>query len=254
MCLIVLSWQQHPDFPLVVASNRDEFHNRPTESARWWPDESDILGGRDLQAGGTWFALHRDGRFSAVTNYRDADAPSARDRSRGHLVTDFLLGADKPVDYLSMINGSDYAGFNLLVSDGESLAYLSNREDEIRELQPGVYGLANELLDSPWHKVLRSKEAMEQLIDSDKINETELLRMLDDRQKAPANTIESSRLPFSTAHAISAPFIVLPDYGTRCSTVALRDLAGNWSMRERRFDAAGTNTGESAFRVDPAQP
>lgn len=249
MCLIVISWQQHPDYPLIIASNRDEFHNRPSEKAHWWPDESDILGGRDLQAGGTWFALHRDGRFAAVTNYRDADAPSARDRSRGHLVSEFLLGADKPVNYLSMINGADYAGFNLLVSDGQSLAYLSNRENEVRALQPGVYGLANELLDSPWHKVLRSKESMEQLVESDKINETELLRLLDDKQKAPANTIESSRLPFTTAHAISAPFIVLPDYGTRCSTVALRDAAGGWSMRERRFDAAGKNTGESAFAI-----
>lgn len=253
MCLIVIAWQQHAEFPLIVASNRDEFHSRPTESAHWWPDESDILAGRDLQAGGTWFALHRDGRFAAVTNYRDADAPSARDRSRGHLVTEFLLGADKPLDYLSMINGADYAGFNLVVSDSDSLAYLSNRENKVHDLQAGVYGLANELLDSPWHKVLRSKESMQRLVSADKVNETELLRLLDDRKKAPASTIESSRLPFATAHAISAPFIVLPDYGTRCSTVAIRNAGGGWVMRERRFDAAGKNLGESGFSISDNQ-
>lgn len=253
MCLIVVSWQQHSDFPLVIASNRDEFHKRPTESAHWWPDQSDILGGRDLQAGGTWFAFHRDGRFAAVTNYRDADAPSARNRSRGHLVTEFLLGSNKPADYLSMIDGSQYAGFNLLVSDGKALAYLSNRDGGVRELGPGTYGLANALLDSPWHKVQRSKATMEQLVEAGKVNETELMRLLDDKQKAPANTIESSRLPFQTAHAISAPFIVLPDYGTRCSTVAIRDAAGGWLMRERRFDATGKSTGESAFTINAAQ-
>ena len=247
MCLVVLAFQQHVDYPLIVAGNRDEFHGRPSKEAHWWPDASDVVGGRDLQAGGTWLALHRGGRFATVTNYRDADVPASRLRSRGYLVTDFLLGNDKPLDYLNALDGSAYAGFNLLVYDGHTLGWRSNRSDEARSLAPGIYGLSNALLDSPWHKVVRSKAALQRLILESKVNETELLRLLDDREKAPVGQIADDRLPFETAHAISAAFIVLPDYGTRCSSIVLCDAAGRWQFRERRFDADGNTTGDTSF-------
>ena len=250
MCLVVLGWQQHPDYPLIVAGNRDEFHARPTKEAHWWPDKPDIVGGRDLQAAGTWLALHRNGRFATVTNFRDAELPSAKLRSRGHLVTDFLEASDSPLDFLNGIDGTAYAGFNLLVSDGASLAWLSNRSEGVRVLGPGVYGLSNALLDSPWHKVVRSKAGLERLIAQDKVNETELLRLLDDRTRAPVDEIETDRLPFATAHSISAPFIVLPDYGTRSASIVLSDSAGRWRLRERRFDSSGASTGDSAFKID----
>ncbi len=249
MCLVVVGWQQHPQLPLIIAGNRDEFHTRPTARARWWSDSPDILGGRDLQAGGTWLALHRGGRFATVTNFRDAEPPSPKYRSRGHLVTDFLESTASPVDYLNTIDGAAYAGFNLLVSDGTTLAWFSNRGDGARVLPPGVYGLSNALLDSPWHKVVRSKAALEDLIRHDNVNETELFRLLDDRKKASVDEIESSHLPFETAHAISAAFIVLPDYGSRSSSVALLDAGGSWRFQERRFDAAGNSSGESVFTV-----
>ena len=250
VCLVVVGWQQHVDYPLIVAGNRDEFHKRPTESANWWPDQPDVLGGRDLQAGGTWLALHKCGRFATVTNYRDAEPPSAKNRSRGHLVTEFLGSALSPEQYLETIDGSKYAGFNLLVSDGDSLAWLSNRGDGVKVLPAGIYGLSNALLDSPWHKVRRAKSRLADLIDSDNINETQLLRLLNDREKAPVSQVESDRLPFDTAHAISAPFIVLPDYGTRSSSVALLKGSNRWRLQERRFDAGGNKVGESVFRFD----
>lgn len=249
MCLVVLGWQQHPDFPLVMAGNRDEFHSRPTENAHWWPDQPDILGGRDLQAGGTWLALHRNGRFATVTNYRDAELPSADFRSRGHLVTEFLNAESSTLDYLNSIDGARYAGFNLLVCDGESLGWYSNRSEGVKILPPGIYGLSNALLDSPWHKVRRARQGLEKLLAENRINESELFRLLADREKAPVNQIESARLPFATAHAISAPFIVLPDYGTRSSSVALLDSNCGWRFKERRFDALGHRSGESAFRI-----
>lgn len=250
MCLVIVGWQQHAEFPLIIAGNRDEFHRRPTEAAHWWPDQPDILGGRDLQAGGTWLALHRNGRFATVTNYRDAEATSAKNRSRGHLVTEFLQGSETPDSYLRSIDGSKYAGFNLLVCDGKSLGWSSNRGDGVKLLPPGIYGLSNALLDSPWHKVLRGKSGLERVISDNKVNASELFRLLGDREKAPVSQIESEHLPFETAHAISAPFIVLPDYGTRSSNVALCDASGNWQIRERRFDASGARIGESAFRID----
>lgn len=251
MCLVVIGWQQHPEYPLIIAGNRDEFHGRPTEQAHWWSDAPDIVGGRDLQAGGTWLALHRSGRFATVTNFRDAELPSPKYRSRGHLVTDFLNSNKAPVDYLSAIEGSKFAGFNLLVSDGTTLAWSSNRGDGVQALAPGVYGLSNALLDSPWHKVVRSKAALEALVRRNKVNETELFRLLADREKASVSEVKSERLPFETAHAISAPFIVLPDYGTRSSSVALLDAAGGWHFHERRFDAGGNKTGDSVFRIKP---
>jgi uncharacterized protein with NRDE domain len=253
MCLVIVGWQQHPEFPLIIAGNRDEFHGRPTEAAHWWPDQPDILGGRDLQAGGTWLALHRNGRFATVTNYRDKEPTSAKNRSRGHLVTEFLQGSETSDSYLRSVDGAKYAGFNLLVFDGGSLGWSSNRGDDIKLLPPGVYGLSNALLDSPWHKVLRAKSALEAAIADDNVNASALFRLLGDREKAPVSQVDSARLPFETAHAISAPFIVLPDYGTRSSNVALYDAGGNWQVRERRFDASGARTGESAFRFDKSK-
>ena len=248
MCLVVVAWQQHADLPLVVAGNRDEFHARPTQEVNWWPDRPDIVGGRDLQAGGTWLALSRSGRFATVTNYRDAELPAAKLRSRGHLVTEFLQGDDSPADYIKGIDGAAYAGFNLLLSDGITLCWYSNRSDDGCMLEPGIYGLSNALLDSPWHKVQRSKAALQALLQRDNVNETELLRLLDDRTKAPVDAIDNTRLPFAKAHAISAPFIVLPDYGTRSSSVILKRADGNWRFRERRFDAAGKVTGDDTYK------
>jgi len=250
MCLVIVAWRQHSEFPLIVAGNRDEFHARPTREAHWWPDQPDIVGGRDLQAAGTWLALHRDGRFATVTNYRDAVAPSPKKRSRGHLVTNFLQSTEEPLAYLSSIDDSAYAGFNLLLTDGETLAWHSNRGNNgnsPRILPPGIYGLSNALLDSPWHKVERSKAIMRRLLEEDKVNETELLRLLDDRDKAPTRDIISDDLPFEKAHAISAPFIVLPDYGTRSSSAVLQRADGAWRFHERRFNADGRTSGDSTF-------
>lgn len=249
MCLVVLAWQQHPDFPLLIAGNRDEFHARPTKAAHWWPDQPDILAGRDLQAAGTWLALHRSGRFATVTNYRDAVTPSAKNRSRGHLVTEFILSKKDSIDYLNGIDNNAYAGFNLIVFDGETLAWHSNRGDGPKILAPGTYGLSNALLDSPWHKVKRSKAALQNLVANERINETELLRLLHDSDKAPIGEIESDHLSFEKAHAISAPFIVMPDYGTRSSSVVVVNASGDWRFMERRFNANGRSAGESAFSM-----
>ncbi len=245
MCLVVLSFGMSDEFPLVLAGNRDEFHARPTRDAAWWPDKPDVLGGRDLQAGGTWLALHRSGRFATVTNYRDAQHESGKLKSRGHLVTGFLESGESPLGYLQTIDGSDYAGFNLLVGDRKELAYLSNRGVDARRLEPGLYGLSNATLDAPWHKVERSKRSLQALLEDGRIDEAYLLQLLDDRDMAPASSVQSGRLPFATAHALTAPFIVLPDYGTRCSTTVVLDEKGQWRFCERRFDPSGAQLGES---------
>lgn len=250
MCLVVLAVGQSAQFPLILAGNRDEFHSRPTLQADWWSDKPDIVGGRDLQAGGAWLALHRNGRYATVTNYRDAEPVSAKFRSRGHLVTGFLESDLRPLEYLALIDGAAYAGFNLIVGDAEQLAYLSNRGEAPRKLPAGLYGLSNALLDGPWDKVERSKVRLAALLDEGAVNETTLLRLLDDRHLGPVEAVDSERLGFATAHALTAPFIVTPKYGTRCSTVVTADRRGRWQMTERRFDREGVTSGQSRFAFE----
>jgi uncharacterized protein with NRDE domain len=247
MCLVVVACRVSADLPFVVAANRDEFHGRPAEAAHWWPDIPGVLAGRDLAAGGTWLGLHRSGRFATVTNFRDVEPASGELESRGRLVADFLSGSDSAPDYLASIREDDFAGFNLLVSDGTTLAYLSNRGGGRCELRPGIYGLSNATLDTPWEKVERSKRQLARLIDQRGVSDTSLLALLADREKGPVGEVRDGRLPFATAHAITAPFIVTPDYGTRCSTTVVKDNAGRWHFVERRFDASGNPEGESRY-------
>lgn len=249
MCLVVLAFGRHPDYPLIVAGNRDEFHARPTADAGWWTDRDGILGGRDLKAGGTWLAVSRNGRFATVTNYHDAEPRDPRLTSRGFLVTGFLDSGLRPLDYLATIDGRSYAGFNLLVSDGSSLGYLSNRGVEPTELGGGIYGLSNATLDTPWSKVARSKDRLAALLDTDSLDAEGLFGLLGDRERGPLDEARGDRLPFEVAHAITAPFIVRPDYGTRCSTIVRLAVDGGWDFLERRFDSAGRTTGESRFSV-----
>ncbi|MDJ0793137.1 MAG: NRDE family protein [Woeseiaceae bacterium] len=254
MCLIALALGKVPGYPVVIAANRDEFHARPTQDAHWWPDKPGILGGRDLQAGGTWLALGRNGRFATVTNFRDAQPPQPRHRSRGHLVTDFLDSELAPDAFLATVAEDEYTGFNLIAGTATEVAYLSNREDGMRNLGSGVYGLSNALLDGPWHKVESSKHQLTELIGNNTVNESSLMRLMNDRDRAPVDDIEPDHLDLATAHAISAPFIVLPNYGTRCTTVVLADENGHWSFTERRFDPAGKATGDSRFTFNATEP
>lgn len=247
MCLIVLAIGQDPKYPLILAGNRDEFHTRPTQKADWWADKPDIVGGRDLQAGGTWLAVHRSGRFATVTNHRDAEPSSAKFRSRGHLVTEFLECDVTPLEYANAVDGERYAGFNLIVGSGGEVAYVSNRGSDPRQLTAGIYGLSNALLDAPWDKVERSKARLQELLTSGAVNETTMLRLLDDRRLGPIVEVESGPHDFAIMRAITAPFIVTPDYGTRCSTVVFFDDTGTWQMTERRFDATGTAIGDSRY-------
>ena len=207
----------------------------------------DILGGRDQQAGGTWLALHRNGRFATVTNFRDAVPKSGKLRSRGHLITEFLNSDRSPRDFLENTDANAYGGFNLLVSDGTVLAYLSNRGGGCRVLSPGIYGVANAVLDSPWAKVKRSTRRLSELIESDRINASTLLNLLGDRKKASVAEVEPGHLGFEKAHAMTAPFIVRADYGTRCSSVLLRNRENRFQFTEVRFAADGSSRGRSDF-------
>ena len=213
MCLIVLGWRVLPDFPLVVTANRDEFHRRPAARAAFWSDRPAILAGRDLEAKGTWMGLSRSGRFAAVTNYRGAREPRAIE-SRGALVTKFLETDERPADYIKKLaaSASAYSGFNLLATDGTELWWMSNRGGEARQLEPGIYGLGNTLLDAP--EVDSAKRAFEAAIK-------------------PAPAVEPLFECLVHAKILNA------EYGTRCSTVLLKRSDGRMRYAERTFAPDG---------------
>jgi uncharacterized protein with NRDE domain len=207
MCLIVLAWRKHPDFPLIVAANRDEFHARPAAPAAFWEDQPGILAGRDLEARGTWMGVSRSGRFAAVTNFRGAHEPRAAE-SRGALVSRFLSANEKPGAYASGLQKTLYSGFNLLATDGEELWWTSNRDGTPRNLAPGIYGLGNALLDS---------------------------QDVEPAKKAFADAIPAVEVLFSV---LAKARILNPQYGTRCSTVLLKGERTRYV--ERSFNPDGS--------------
>lgn len=253
MCLIVFAWQAHPRYRLVLAANRDELHARPAEPMHWWPDRPALLAGRDLQAGGTWLAVARNGRFATVTNFRERFRADPRKRSRGDLVTAFVDGSGSPADFAAAIDGDAYAGFSLLMADGEEFGYTTNRGDPARRLDPGVYGLSNATLDTPWPKAKRCRAGLEKLLEHEDIGPTPLLNLLADTTPAPVRELDPE-LPIDLARAVSAPFIKSERYGTRCSTALLVDHEGNALVCERRFDTAGRQSGERQFRFRSTAP
>lgn len=253
MCLIALAWQAHPAFSLLVAANRDEWRERPAQSARWWADHPELLAGRDLQAGGTWMGITRSGRFAAVTNFRDPADRRSTAHSRGTLVTQFLLGRDTPEAFLANLaqRASGYNGFNLVVGDGGSLLYFGSREGLARPVPPGVHALSNHLLDEPWPKVARARRAMrEALAHADPA--PGLFAMLSDREGAPDAELPDTGVGIEWERRLAPALITGADYGTRASTVVAVAPAGRASFEERTRDAAGTVTGTAAFGFEIA--
>ena len=238
MCLILLGWRAHPDFPLVVAANRDEFHARATAPAGFWQDHPQVLSGRDLMAGGTWMGTTRDGRFAALTNYRDPAHMRPEAPSRGKLVSDFLLGQDSPENYLSQLdNGSQaYNGFNLLVGDPHSLVWYSNIDRQQRVLSPGVYGLSNELLDTPWPKVQAAKSDLSRALNA-LPDDSALFRLLRDDKTYPDDALPRTGVSQELERMLSAAFIKsdMRQYGTRSSTVLIQSAQGRVSYDEQTW-------------------
>ncbi|HKE93771.1 MAG TPA: NRDE family protein [Povalibacter sp.] len=256
MCLLVLAWKSHPRYRLVLAGNRDEFHDRAAAPLNWWQDDPRILGGRDLKASGTWLGVARSGRFGVVTNYRDLQAPVDNAPSRGGLVPRFLTGATSPKEFLDDLRGAAlrYSGFNLLVGGTRALYYFSNRGPKApTALAPGVYGLSNHLLDTPWPKLARTRERFAALLAEPEIQSEDVFAMLGDREQAPIDNLPSTGLPADWERVVSSPFIVNERYGTRCSSLLLVERNGRTVLHERRFDAAGVQSGTSRFEFTSAE-
>ncbi len=235
MCLITFAYNSHPTYKFILAANRDEFYVRPTSTSNWWEDQPNILGGRDLEAMGTWMGINKNGRFAAVTNYRDLSNIMPNAKTRGDLPTDFLKGQETPEAYTKKIHaiGKQYNGFNLIVLD-EEMAYASNYASETYELNFGLYGLSNALLDTPWTKVEKAKSALNQLIQIE-FGLEDLILLMQDTEPAPDESLPNTGLDYKREKALSAMCIQTPDYGTCCSTAVRIDYEGNVEWMEKSF-------------------
>lgn len=250
MCLLALAYRVHPRYRLIVAANRDEFYQRPTAALHRWEEQPGVLAGRDLQAGGTWLGVSESGRFAAITNYRDparrVDGPS-----RGALVGDFLQGNQPAADYLAGLaaRGGDYNGYNLLVLDDSGLWYHSNHGPAPRALVPGVYGLSNALLDSPWPKVVRLRDGLARhLASGAEPKESALMGLLTDHWQPPAESLPDTGVPPDWERLLASAFIQGENYGTRSSTLVWLDDMGA-RVRETSWPEASVRDERLEFRA-----
>ena len=263
MCLLVVAWRAHPRYRAVIAAIRDEFHGRPTAPLAPWHDGPPILAGRDLQAGGTWIGVDATRRFGLVTNFRELARARHTAPSRGRLVPGYLATPLPASTYLETLqaDAQGYAGFNLLLGDGERLWYASNRAERFaRELEPGLHGLSNHLLDTPWPKLQRVRGAVQDWLaradaqpGDPAADAAWLMQVFANRERSAAAHDPASGLAPEWERVLSAPFVVNPEYGTRCTTVILLGHDGAAWIGERRFDASGASTGQSEWRLNPRE-
>ncbi len=237
MCLIFVAYRQRADYPLIVAANRDEYYRRPSAVAHFWDDAPKVLAGRDLKALGTWLGVTREGRFAAITNFRAPRRNRDNAPSRGRLVGDYLRGQTSPGAYCKAISSSAgaYNGFNLLLGDRDELWYYENEANVARALQPGLYGLSNRLLDTPWPKVARGKEIFRRLLANGSLSETGLLRMLVDRSCPPDELLPDTGVGLTWERTLAPIFITSDTYGTRSSTAILVNAEGRLKFTEHTF-------------------
>lgn len=259
MCIAYLAIQAHPDWPLFIAANRDEFHSRPARPAAPWPQRPDIIAGIDCQARGTWLGVTRQGRYAFLTNYRDPPAFIPNAPSRGELSSRYLEGNEDPRDYArkSMAAARAYNGFNLIVGDLAGACYISNRlpSGQMRELGAGRYVISNHLLDTPWHKAERLRRALD-AYPSDALLDslTPVFAILKDGTQAADADLPATGLTLERERLLSSPFIVSPDYGTRCSTIIAVHASGRALFSEISYgpDGQATERHDWPFIVESA--
>jgi uncharacterized protein with NRDE domain len=256
MCVILLSLEAHPQYRVIIAANRDEYYDRPTSPAAFWEEAPFVLAGRDLQEGGTWLGITKKGRFGAITNYRDPAARKEGAPSRGRLLSSFLLGKREPFAFIEDVKKESrrYNGFNLIVGERGHIFWYSNRGDDVRGLSPGIYALSNHLLDTPWPKVTRGKEALRRLLRERKDpSPEEFFHILQDHAIANDESLPATGVDLEWERTLSPIFVTSSFYGTRSSTLLLIDMQDRVTFIERTF-ASDLDQGSGVtyeFTIEP---
>lgn len=248
MCLISLSWRAHPRYELVLAANRDEFHDRPTAAAGWWADAPDVFGGRDLSQGGGWLATSRQRRLAAVTNVRRMQQPDPNAPSRGALIADFMRSSQSAAEFAKRlrVRSDAYAGFNLLLYDGETLLYATNHDGFHSErLTPGIHAVSNAALDTPWPKLVHLRECMSAWTTQAQTDDDALFSALANDRIAADEALPDTGVGLELERFLSPAFIRGPQYGTRASSVIALGTDGLLQFNERRFGPGGAPAGET---------
>lgn len=238
MCLILFAYKVHPAYPLILAANRDEFYERPSAPADFWSGHPQVLAGIDLKEKGTWLGVTKGGKFAAITNYRDPASWKEDAPSRGGLVSRYLTGSSSAEKYLKRISAraSAYNGFNLLLGDARDIFVYSNR-GEMQKIAPGIYGLSNRLLDTPWPKVRRGKKLLKAALDKKGAElEEALFALLADRRVPPDSQLPETGVELEWERMLSPMFIASPVYGTRSSTILLIGNNKRIKFIEKVFD------------------
>ncbi len=254
MCLLALAIGQHPLYPLVIAANRDEYHARPSAAAAPWPEHPQIVGGRDLTAGGSWMAASLSGRVAMVTNIRRPGA--SKGRSRGHLVREALLDDRDPQHLLAQLRASaaEYSPYNLIFGRGQQLAFVNSDGDSIACLPAGTYALSNATLDTPWPKAGKLREALARWCIEDGDDESALFQALADTETAADADLPDTGVGLTLERMLSAPFITGSSYGTRSSTLYTLDQRGRARLHERRFGPDGVFIDSAALEWQISAP
>ncbi|MCG2588254.1 NRDE family protein [Rhodohalobacter sulfatireducens] len=237
MCLIVFSYKEYQNYPFVLATNRDEFYDRPTQAAHVWQTSPKILAGKDLKASGTWLGISENGRFAALTNHRKMDDIKEDTTSRGIIVKDFLLHKGNPREYLAELQraGHKFNGFNLIAGTFDNLFYMSNKKEGIFKVQPGNHALSNAFLNTPWPKTEESSTAFKNVLDEGEPFEDKLFEILLNDQRYPGDKLPDTGLPKDMEKAVSSVFIETDKYGTRSSTVIIVDHTMRVRFTERTY-------------------
>ncbi len=250
MCLVFLSYNQHPKYPLIIVANRDEFFDRPALPLDYWPENNNLLAGKDLTGGGTWFGVTKTGYFAMLTNYRDMANIKTTAPTRGKLVSDYLAGEFDPSTYLQALNSSanQYNGYNIILGTLDNPWYYSNQNNKLYQLGTGLYGLSNALLDSKWPKVERGKENFRQIVEGDKLGIESLFGLMTDRTLAADDQLPNTGIGFEKEKLLSSMFIDMPGYGTRNTTVLLKDKNNKVQVIERTYSQKDNSTSEQKFK------
>jgi len=254
MCLAIFAQNVLPDWPLIVVANRDELHARPSEAARPWAEAPYLLAGRDLQAGGTWLGLTTSGRIALLTNYRETGQRDDLAPSRGRLVEHYLRQEQSAQQYLQALQRPDasYNGFNLLTGGPSGLWYYSNRlTTQPSQVPEGVTGVSNATLNTPWPKLLRTQHSVsEHLAQTQRPDPARLFEIFRDTTRAAEHELPDTGIGLDREKLLASPFIQNERYGTRCTTIILKHREGYALFYEKRYDAFGSESGNSNWRVD----
>jgi len=253
MCLIVFAVDQHPQYKLVLAANRDEFFNRPTLEADFWPENNSILSGRDIQSKGTWLGINKNGRFIAITNFRDPQKNNPKAISRGELSYQYLIQDEGVTPFLNILSKQRqfYNGFNLLLSDDgfDTIFHYSNVTNRSTKIESGIHGLSNHLLDTVWPKVRYGKNGISKIIQSKTIKTNDLIELLKNDAVASDNLLPKTGISFDLEKKLSPVFISMNGYGTRCTTAILVDRNNDLTFHEVTYDEKRQPIGEKRYTM-----